>query len=384
MSQFRGLASCNLPAARVAARPTGNNLPGARRHVRGFTLVELLVVIAIIGVLIALLLPAIQAAREAARRTQCINNVKQIALATHNYHDSRKELPPSRVADGNLTFMALILDYMEANQIRGLWDKMRGDFGCFYDQTLQARTASVEAYICPSQYHENRAILVPKIPEDGHSGHDRGDPEVPGTAVGYMGAIADYRPVGASTCSFMNPASANPSALLNYQQQADSAFAHLMDGPVPQINRSSGLILGGSSGKRVLGWRGATSLKHITDGTSQTLLVGEVGRGRSESGHAYNGDHFPYEFIGSRANGNKGFCQRCDLPPKPAQQANEPNENFGDIGFGGNHPGTTVFAMCDASVQPISRDIDLNVLDYMATRAGDDLYDINGSAVQCP
>src|SRR4029079_12924656 len=111
-----------------------------------------------LGVLVALLLPAIQAAREAARRAQCQNNIRQLGIATHNYHDARGELPPSRVEDGNLTYMALILDYMEQNQIRGLWDYKRGVAGCFYDQTLQARNATVDAYYCPSIDHENRSL----------------------------------------------------------------------------------------------------------------------------------------------------------------------------------------------------------------------------------
>src|SRR5688500_11681391 len=89
---------------------------------RGFTLVELLVVIAIIGVLVALLLPAVQAAREAARRTQCSNNLKQMSLASLNVEDTYKGLPPHRTADNWPTWAAMILPYVEQSNTLALWD----------------------------------------------------------------------------------------------------------------------------------------------------------------------------------------------------------------------------------------------------------------------
>src|SRR5688572_7073348 len=98
-----------------------------RRHHRGFTLVEILVVIAIIGILVGLLLPAVQAAREAARRTSCFNNMKQIGLALHSYHDTFRTLPPGWLAHDPVTrqpwtegetgwgWASLILPFIEQN-----------------------------------------------------------------------------------------------------------------------------------------------------------------------------------------------------------------------------------------------------------------------------
>ena len=83
------------------------------RSRRGFTLIELLVVIAIIAVLIGLLLPAVQAAREAARRAQCVNNLKQVALAVHNYHDTVGTFPPARKGCCWGTWQVFLLPFIE-------------------------------------------------------------------------------------------------------------------------------------------------------------------------------------------------------------------------------------------------------------------------------
>src|SRR5215218_3758559 len=89
---------------------------------RAFTLIELLVVIAIIGVLVGLLLPAVQQSREAARRTECSNHLKQIGLGIHNFEDSQQTLPSSRLGPQHATWFVQILPYIEQGNLYNAWN----------------------------------------------------------------------------------------------------------------------------------------------------------------------------------------------------------------------------------------------------------------------
>ncbi|MDO5554520.1 MAG: DUF1559 domain-containing protein [Planctomycetia bacterium] len=148
---------------RHAGKIRGGGALGAIKRFLAFTLVELLVVIAIIGVLIALLLPAVQAAREAARRMQCTNNLKQLGLAMHNYHDANNCFPagvttgPSsasntteRNPDGYLSdfsWYAKVLPYMEATNVYSLFDFKHG---ILHDNNNEGRMTKVGGFACPS------------------------------------------------------------------------------------------------------------------------------------------------------------------------------------------------------------------------------------------
>ena len=136
-----------------------------RKLSRGFTLVELLVVIAIIGILIAMLLPAVQSVREAARRTRCMNNLKQIGLATLTYHDAIGTFPPGRISDSNQVIPVLavrgpeswfvrILPFMEQQSLFSQWD-LTLDYEM---QTEAANSTPISTLLCSSRHSIDNAM----------------------------------------------------------------------------------------------------------------------------------------------------------------------------------------------------------------------------------
>ncbi len=130
------------------------------RRLRAFTLVELLVVIAIIGILIALLLPAVQAAREAARRSQCLNNLKQIGLGAHNYHDVNNTFPTGGYACCWGTWLVGMLPYIEQTSLA----KMYQGSGSYADPAPRYGNAPQ-----PSCHHPAaRGLHLPERHADGH------------------------------------------------------------------------------------------------------------------------------------------------------------------------------------------------------------------------
>ena len=148
------------------------------RILSGFTLVELLVVIAIIGILVALLLPAVQAAREAARRTHCINNFKQIGVAMHNYHTALRTFPPGmaifQITDpqfatppppfNGLGWSGLILPYLESQAVYDLFDYSIEPYEIFSGTNTEAGALRIATYVCPSDPYDG---LVEVGTDDG-------------------------------------------------------------------------------------------------------------------------------------------------------------------------------------------------------------------------
>ena len=133
-----------------------------KKNSHGFTLVELLVVIAIIGILVALLLPAIQAAREAARRAQCVNNLKQIGIALQNYHDTHKELPAGNYSCCWGTWQMAILPFIEEQQL--------GDMYTWLPKNVTTFTApNIYEYTYDKNYYGDSDEESPSHPVANHN-----------------------------------------------------------------------------------------------------------------------------------------------------------------------------------------------------------------------
>jgi prepilin-type N-terminal cleavage/methylation domain-containing protein/prepilin-type processing-associated H-X9-DG protein len=302
---------------------------------RGFTLVELLVVIAIIGILIALLLPAVQAAREAARRSQCTNNLKQIGLAVHNFHDSKKFLPPAWIDRNFLTWAVHILPYMEEQTLYTQWDITRR----YHDQPVRAREKVVAGYLCPSRRGASQAITTGALNPD----------PVSGASTGLHGAISDYvAPRGGNAASYNQ---ASPSGTWNVigagaypAMIRGSRTDSLPAGTMPSNAATDATLDSAGSAARLLTWRSNTDFSKVRDGLSSTILVAEkhirgaqLQKGDAD-GSVFNGDV------------NNYFSKRGDLPP--GRGSNDPSATPGGR-LGSWHPGVFNVAMCDGSVRAL-------------------------------
>jgi prepilin-type N-terminal cleavage/methylation domain-containing protein len=172
----------------------------------GFTLIELLVVIAIIAILIALLVPAVQKVRAAAARTQCINNLKQIGIATHAYHDAEKGLPPCGITYAGTTppsAISTILPYIDAGNIQFDYTLDLNSGGAAGTKNDVARLAQVTAFLCPA---DNSAAF--QLDPEGS-----GQPCGKTNYFGSIGATSDQRSTDATVAGIFNIQTAAAGAL---------------------------------------------------------------------------------------------------------------------------------------------------------------------------
>jgi prepilin-type N-terminal cleavage/methylation domain-containing protein len=308
------------------------------RRLSGFTLVELLVVIAIIGVLIALLLPAIQAARETARTCICRNHLRQIGLAVQMFHDTNKTLPPPKVLGGNGGLYSdpetsdqysqrgsafiLLLPYLEEGNRFAAYDISKT---VVHSKNLEITSRPIDLYMCPSM------ALPRDVPNEG-----AGEKLGPGS---YM--LSVYTDYGAT-------------------KETDGAFMR------PPFSGASPT-------------RYDLPLSQIVDGTTNTFLIGE---------NAYNlpgipwpeapgnekwGDHTWAEGYWALSWGTIQWTLFDKFKVTTYNRTDLPNPKDGMRVFRSDHRGGTQFVYLDGSVHFVPTDIEYSVLRALVTRAGEEV-----------
>ena len=286
---------------------------------RGFTLIELLVVIAIIAVLIALLLPAVQQAREAARRTQCRNNLHQLGLALHNYHDTHNCFPPGTVAsrcDGSggsddeqepgWTVLAMILPFVDETSIYNACNfslSTRGTPGEVSNSTAMGQI--INQYLCPSDGSYTKSSIY---------------------------ALSNYQPVAGTSDGYCR-------------------YNH------PTYARTYCGIFSASSRVRI---------RDVTDGTSNTLAFGEA----------------RFDVLRTNHSGYCKWATANDLYNRTLRMTdarhllNPPGSwNQPELCFHSLHEGGGFFLFCDGQVRFLSENIATNVYAALGTRSRNELID---------
>jgi prepilin-type N-terminal cleavage/methylation domain-containing protein len=316
---------------------------------RGFTLVELLVVIAIIGVLVALLLPAVQAAREAARRMQCANNLRQLGLACQNFVDVRGVIPPTRVASGGFPPLGVpanayqgwavwILPYIEQGTVSSMYDT-KLHFG--HANNRQAIQTQIKSFYCPSTPKQKRVF------------------DFTSTSGG------TFNITGAACSDYCVIRHVDANLWTNFPNDVDKYTEFATDGLA--ATHMAAFSYNSGNNIRIMRWAS------VTDGLSNTLLyVEDAGR--------------PEEYVASwRKAGTNGQAAWSDEsaefgvngcnPPndtRPGKQAincTNDGEVYAFHSAGANH------CMCDGSVRFISTNVSIRTFCRLVTAQAGELID---------
>jgi len=294
----------------------------------GFTLIELLVVIAIIGVLVALLLPAVQAAREAARRMQCANNLKQIALGCINYESAQQTLPTGGKSEGNmLSFHALILPYIEQTALADQLDLSEKN-GWSQRPNHEVALSPVPIYFCPS----NIDGVFDGVPDVRRSLFSSSRYQGQHAFTQHYNGVAGAKGIGSSTIG-------------DYPWEEDASGCPDKDGVA--IN---GVLYRDSQ----------VEMRKITDGLSYTLMVGEHRFGVAAwiAGMSSSPD-WPCDMACCK---NVAFGINFD----------QWGAQWNDQSFGSLHTSGAQFASVDGSVHLLTDDMDIIVYKALASRNGEE------------
>jgi prepilin-type N-terminal cleavage/methylation domain-containing protein/prepilin-type processing-associated H-X9-DG protein len=318
-----------------------------KKHIRGFTLVELLVVIAIIGILVALLLPAIQAAREAARRSQCINNLKQVGIAFQNYHDVHKQLPIGAYSCCYGTWQPAILPFIEEQSLADMYKILPTTEQFFnddyrYDNENLTRTPAIRNYEATQK--RIGTLTCPSDEAQVAIGGTQGK-----EGITYHNYVANF-----------------------------GTTSHVGYDPLLGVNYFGSPFIGQDDGSN-LRHNLVTKFKQISDGLSKTIMVSETVQGKEGDlrGLTWWGWAAGFEtFVPPNASDadllqNKDYCKNTVASNPPCAPAVGPKFYNGARS---RHKGGVNVVMCDSSVQFVVDDVDLAVWRAASTTKGSEVY----------